>query len=240
MTWNLQGNPGPLDSQVNLMVEKNPDIVMIQELPDGYLEQYRSQLQARTGVQWWARQGCEASGDNAGCDGTAMFSRRQPLSQDSRWVSDSQWHGGSNRYAVRFEVMVGTRRVNIWATHLDWYYNQDPDLMVGAENLMRWTSEFGGPKIVGGDFNSWHWGTDGQKWVLNLIRSNYGFTDTCVERYGSDDSCPHTNFFDGGSWRPDAIYRSSEVATELSTFNIDDRGTWYSDHKPIFVKLRVP
>jgi endonuclease/exonuclease/phosphatase family metal-dependent hydrolase len=127
--------------------------------------------------------------------------------------------------------------VDVFGVHFDWYYG-DGNLSTNWNRFMEWQAGYSGHKIVAGDFNSWFIGTETQQWGINYIRGTY--TDTCLEKYGSDEACPHTNFPPTGSWRPDAIYRSSGITTDLSTFNIDDRGTWYSDHKPIYVRFNIP
>jgi endonuclease/exonuclease/phosphatase family metal-dependent hydrolase len=232
MTWNVQFHErAGIDAQVNLVVEKNPDIVLLQEGSEAAL--FRDLMQSRTGVTWYHANSCE--GAAVACGGVDIISRLPFSAKNTVNLGYSNW--GAYRHAVRVEVTVGTRKVNIINAHLDWYYG-DGALWENATKLMSWQTSFGGPKIIGGDFNSWFKGTSTQLAVLDLIRNTHGFTDTCIEKYGTDEELiPHTNFFDGGSWRPDAIYRSSGIVMEA--LDIDDRGTWYSDHKPIFVRFRI-
>jgi endonuclease/exonuclease/phosphatase family metal-dependent hydrolase len=237
MTWNVeQNNAGSVSNQVTLVMSKNPDVLILQE--ELQAANFRTELQRQSGVTWDMADSC-AGATSLPCGGIIILSRIpfDPGSFQNLNIGWSDW--GRYRYVARVQVTVGGQPVNIIGVHLDWY-NGDGDLQENADRLLPWQANFSAPKIMAGDFNAWTWGTPVQVALINAIRNTYGYTDTCVERYGSDPDCPRTNFdSNGGSWRPDEINRSSGITTDLASFNIDDRGLSYSDHKPMFVTLNI-
>ena len=69
--------------------------------------------------------------------------------------------------------------MNVFSTHLDYYSTSYRTTQL--QQLMTWALNFGGPRLVGGDFNSW-WG---ENWITTMMTQN---TDTWQDYTGSNQN----------------------------------------------------
>jgi endonuclease/exonuclease/phosphatase (EEP) superfamily protein YafD len=93
--------------------------------------------------------------------------------------------------------------------------------------LMSWARNFSGPRLVGGDFNSW-WG---EWWILQMETEYY---DTYHDVTGLQDGG-----YTIGNVRFDYIFRSFDGAGHLTPTNCWVVSTSLSDHRPFVADFRV-
>jgi endonuclease/exonuclease/phosphatase family metal-dependent hydrolase len=218
MTWNLHHIADPVAIST-FVKNQNPDVAFFQEADSAKQASFVTTLQSVTGATWYA---------NTRTDTGDLIVSRLPV---SGWVvrnvgSASSWPGW--RSAVHGEIRVGGVAVQLFGTHLDWpsttYLSQNMDALV------RFAGEYGGRKLVGGDFNAEMGSNSAYNSALTKLRSA-GFTDCAVEAYGSDAAVPDTN-----GWRPDAIYRTTGLRTQ--SCRVVDVGS-LSDHKAIIAMFAI-
>lgn len=157
VTWNIQGGHDAsslyaIDSQVALLADINADVIGLHELSGSdQAAQYKSKLEAATGITWHAVWAPIPSTVYSG--GNLVLSRLPIISSSIKELdaapNDSSW-GGAKRSAARVELDVNSRRVNVFFTHLDTDFNiRSAQLKM----LLDWVKTFSAPRLVGGDFN---------------------------------------------------------------------------------------
>ena len=174
MTWNIhQGrttsNVYDLVGQANYIASHHPDVVALQEVntwDENQPSRLRTLLRNATGVPWtlvWA-----PVTNAAGTEGNVILTRLPVVS-----TSTFQMHATSdysvmlaNRSAARAAVQVGNVTVNVISTHLD--YANRTYRTIQLRQLMGWLTSFAGPRLTGGDFNSW-WG---ESWITTMMTLN--------------------------------------------------------------------
>src|SRR5262249_10769853 len=127
--------------------------------------------------------------------------------------------------AGRALIYVGGVPINIFTNHLEW-----ADLGLRSSELyqlMAWASGFGGPRLVGGDFNSW-WG---EWWILQMETQ---YHDTWFDVAQTNEGALTT-----GNVRFDYIFRSFDNDWRLTPTNAFVPWTTLSDHRPFFADFRV-
>jgi endonuclease/exonuclease/phosphatase family metal-dependent hydrolase len=227
---NYQGISGA-PAQAQFIASFNPDIVFLQETPEGNHQHYANLLTSITGRPWYASPYTDTSGI------LSTFPFDEPV--ERRYLSQSSW-GAPALYTARAKITVGGVPLNIWPLHLDigpspCYCGGHQD--EGMQNVVNWAAESpysGTRRIIGGDINSWTL-TDDQPQLdaIAYIRS-HGYIDACFDLpQGYDDyTCPRTN---DANWRPDAIYRSSG----LSTISQEVHPTDLSDHHLLLTVIQI-
>jgi endonuclease/exonuclease/phosphatase (EEP) superfamily protein YafD len=93
--------------------------------------------------------------------------------------------------------------------------------------MMNWTRGFGGPRLVGGDFNSW-WG---EYWI-GQMKTEY--SDTWLDVTGSQE-----NGYTKGAVRFDYWFRAFDGAWRLTPVGCYVAGTALSDHNPVVADFQV-
>ncbi|MGE3707987.1 MAG: carbohydrate-binding protein, partial [Vicinamibacterales bacterium] len=218
MTWNIRqgrdlyNNPN-LAAQARFMAGQNPDVVILQEVSiyDGdQPSMYRDQLQSVTGRTWYSSWAPSCS--SGGCLGNLILSRIPITSASMVFITPTA--------VARATISVGGIPVTLFAAHLD--VNTDVRTRE-LYQLIDFTNQFSGNKIVGGDFNAW-WG----EWWITHMTTLFG--DTWREVTGSTQE-GHTI----GNVRFDYLFRRGSL-TALSCWV---PYTELSDHRPVVADYRV-
>jgi endonuclease/exonuclease/phosphatase family metal-dependent hydrolase len=220
MTWNIHFGHGDTWGQASAIAASGADVVLLQEAQtwDEHMPTtYAQRLGELTGQQWhsvWADTG-DCGG---GCQGTLILSRL-PIVDSSVAVFDGTPVG-------RAVIDVGGVRVNVFNVHLEYYDSSRRSSQL--QQLMDWTRQFGGPRLVGGDFNSW-WG----EWWIHQMETEY--SDTWQDVTGSDENGYTLN----GAVRFDYLFRAFEGADRLTPVSAEVRGAGLSDHEPLVAQYSV-
>lgn len=219
MTWNIQFGRDPW-SQAHEIANSGADVVLLQEastfeeyMPSTYVER----LNTITGHNWqsaWAG----STACNGGCQGTLILSR-YPIVDSAASIFD----GAGTARAL---VDVGGVRVNVFSVHLEYYDTgrRSSQLI----QFMDWTRQFGGPRIVGGDFNSW-WG----EWWIRQMETEY--SDTWQDVTGSDEN----GFTLSGTVRFDYLFRAFDSSWRLTPTGAWVLWTGLSDHAAVVADYTV-
>ncbi|HUR33046.1 MAG TPA: carbohydrate-binding protein [Vicinamibacterales bacterium] len=234
MTWNIQHGTtayGAYDlaSQAQFIASQKPDVVALQEVETWDENQplrYKQLLEQYTGNSWtvvWAPVTNAAS-----TEGNVILTRLPVSAQNS-----FQMHATSdytilyaNRSAAQATVKVGSVDVNVFSTHLDYYNTTYRSIQ--EQQLMTWALNFGGPRLVSGDFNSW-WG---EYWITNMQTQ---YTDTWQDYTGSNQNGYTVN----NAVRFDYIFRSLDGGWRATPTNAFVPVTSLSDHNPVVADFKV-
>ena len=92
---------------------------------------------------------------------------------------------------------------------------------------MAWARQFAGPRLAGGDFNSW-WG----EWWIGQMRTEY--SDTWLDYSGMQDGAYTT-----GAVRFDYIFRAFDNAWRVTPTKAFVPYTELSDHRPFVADFKV-
>jgi endonuclease/exonuclease/phosphatase family metal-dependent hydrolase len=225
MTWNIRSGTDlnsnyVLPQQVQLMASQNPDVIVLQEVAtwnEWQPTRFHDLLQQATGQTWysvWAPgTGCLAGG----CIGELILSRIPISDWSTTYLEVSD--------AGRALINVGGVPINIFTNHLEAY---DTSLRTTELNeLMAWERQFPGPRLDGGDFNSW-WG----EWWIGQMETEY--SDTWLAFTGNEDGA-----YTIGNVRFDYIFKSLDGGSHLTATNCWVVGTSLSDHRPYVVDFKV-
>ena len=147
-----------------------------------------------------------------------MILSRLPLVDQSTMNSN---HRGFSRAVVS----VGGVRVTLLNAHLDW----DSGLRSAQlEAFIDWGRGFGGPRIAGGDFNSW-WG---EYWIARMLSEH---TDTWVDATGSNEGGYTLN----GAVRFDYLFRAHDQNWRITPLAAWTHWTSASDHLMVVADYEV-
>jgi endonuclease/exonuclease/phosphatase family metal-dependent hydrolase len=226
MTWNIHGgfdasNSYVLAQQVSFMAAQNVDVIVLQEVQtwdENQPTRIPALIQQVSGQTWYSvwvpGTGCLTS---AGCAGDLMLSRL-PIAASSTSFTGLSGMG-------RVLVNVGGIPVNIVDIHLEYYdTNLRTTELLG---MMTWARSFGGPRLVGGDFNSW-WG---EYWI-GQMKTEY--SDTWLDVTGNQDGGYTT-----GNVRFDYWFRAFDNAGRLTPLTCSVPYTALSDHRPVVAEYAV-
>ncbi|HEX6314935.1 MAG TPA: endonuclease/exonuclease/phosphatase family protein, partial [Gemmatimonadaceae bacterium] len=219
MTWNIHSGHGDAWGQAHEIANSGADVVLLQEAStfDEYMPAtYADKLRQLTGQPWysvWAPHGGRYS-DN---EGTLILSRLPLVDQSTM--------NATERGFSRAVVNVGGVHVTIFNAHLDWDTGMRSAQL---EAFLSWGQQFGGPKIAGGDFNSW-WG----EWWIGQMESRY--SDTWQDVTGSDEEGYTLN----GAVRFDYLFRSYDDSWRVSPTGCWVQSTGLSDHAAVIADYTV-
>ena len=209
-TWNIHFGHGDPWGQAREIANSGADVVLLQEasiwdeyMPSTYPDKLR-QLTGRTWYAVWAPHGGRYT-DN---EGTLILSRLP-------FVTKSTMNSNERGFS-RAVVSVGGVNVTVLNAHLDWDTSMRSSQL---EAFLNWGSQFGGPRIAGGDWNSW-WG---EWWVTRTLQQ---YTDTWVDVKGTNEGGYTLN----GAVRFDYLFRAHDQNWRITPVNIWVRSTSVSDH----------
>jgi endonuclease/exonuclease/phosphatase family metal-dependent hydrolase len=225
MTWNIQhgftaGNAYDPAGQVRVMADSGADIILLQEVQtwDEYQpSRYKALLEQYTGKTWtavWA-----PVNGNTGTEGNMVLTSLQVVASSVfQMHATSDWtQMYANRSAARARIVVGPIALEVLSTHLDYYSTayRTTQLL----QLMDYARTLGGPRILGGDFNSSYY-----EWWITTVKSEY--SDTWADVTGSND---------GGASLPngariDYLFRAFDQASRVRPTGCRVIQTDRSDH----------
>ena len=219
MTWNIHFGHGDTWGQAQVIANSGADVVMLQEAStfDEYMPStYVDKLRTLTGQQWysvWAPHGGRYT-DN---EGTLILSRLPLVAKSTM--------NASERGFSRAVVSVGGVNVTLLNAHLDWDSGMRSAQL---EAFLDWGRKFGGPRIAGGDFNSW-WG---EWWIARMLGEH---TDTWVDVTGSNENGYTLN----GAVRFDYLFRAHDQNWRITPLSCWVQSAGRSDHDPVIADYEV-
>lgn len=234
MTWNIQHGTTAygaydLPSQAQFIASQNPDVVALQEVEtwdENQPQRYKQLLEQYTGRSWtvvWA-----PVTNSSSTEGNVILTRLPVQAQNTYQMhATGDWSQlYANRSVAQATVRVGSVDVNVFSTHLDYYSTTYRTTQL--VQLMTWALNFGGPRLVGGDFNSW-WG---EYWITNMMGQ---YTDTWQDFTGSNQNGYTVN----NAVRFDYIFRAMDGGSRATPTNAWVPVTSLSDHNPVVADYRV-
>jgi len=213
MTWNIHFGHGDPWGQAREIARSGADVALLQEAStfDEYMPAtYADRLGQITGQRWysvWAPHGGRYT-DN---EGTLILSRLPLVGQSTM--------NAAERGFSRAVVSVGGVPVTILNAHLDWDTGMRSAQL---DAFLSWGQQFGGPRIAGGDFNSW-WG----EWWIAQLETQY--SDTWQDVTGSDENGYTLN----GAVRFDYLFRAYDGVDRLEPSGSWVQETSLSDHAAV-------
>jgi endonuclease/exonuclease/phosphatase family metal-dependent hydrolase len=226
MTWNINNGFDAshnylLTQQVSFMASQGADVIILQEVQtwdENQPARIPVLIQQATGQTWYSLwvpgTGCQTS---SGCAGDMMLSRL-PFAASTTAFTGLSGMG-------RIQVNVGGVAVNLVDIHLEYYdTNLRTTELLG---MMNWARTFAGPRLVGGDFNSW-WG---EYWI-GQMKTEY--SDTWLDVTGNQDGGYTT-----GNVRFDYWFRAFDGAWRLTPLSCGVPSTALSDHRPVVADFQV-
>jgi endonuclease/exonuclease/phosphatase family metal-dependent hydrolase len=221
MTWNIHFGNGDTWGQAQEIASSGADVVLLQEAQtwdEHFPTTYRDRLSQMTGQTWYT---VWAGGPDCtyGCQGTLILSRF-PIVDSSTATFDGTPVG-------RALIDVGGVRINVFNVHLEYYdtSRRSSQLL----QFMDWMRHFGGPRLAGGDFNSW-WG----EWWIGQMKTEY--SDTWEDVQGTVEGgftcCP-------GGVRFDYQFRAYQDSWRVTPTAIWVPWTSRSDHLPVIADYTV-
>jgi endonuclease/exonuclease/phosphatase family metal-dependent hydrolase len=221
-TWNIQFGHGDPWGQAHEIANSGADVVLLQEAQtwDEHMPStYPERLRQLTGQAWYTVWSGTADPNCVqACQGTLILSRFPIV--DSR---SAMFSGTAGSWAA---VDVGGVRVNVFNIHLEYYDTSKRSSQL--RQFMDWSRQFGGPRLVGGDFNSW-WG----EWWIGQMETEY--SDTWQDTTGSDEDGYTLN----GTVRFDYLFRSHHDSWRLTPTGCWVRWTSLSDHGAVVADYTV-
>jgi endonuclease/exonuclease/phosphatase family metal-dependent hydrolase len=219
MTWNINFGHGNPAGQAALIASVGADVVTLQEAStydENMPSTYVSRLQQLTGQTWYSAWGPSLT--SAASQGTLILSRYPIVDTSSTVLAGT----GTARAAIN----VGGVVVQVFAVHLEYYDTSKRSQQLNA--LMDWARQYSGPRLVGGDFNSW-WG----EWWIQQMETEY--SDTWELESGSVQNGYTLN----GSVRFDYLFRSFAGDTRMTPTNCWVQSTSLSDHWPVIADYNI-
>lgn len=222
LTWNIHFGHGDTWGQAREIANSGADVVLLQEAQtwdEDMATTYPDRLRQLTGQTWhtiWSEASNASCG--GGCQGTLILSRLPIVDHQAVDV------GGTT--ATRAAIDVGGVHVNVFNIHLEYYDTSKRSSQL--LQFMDWTRQFGGPQLVGGDFNSW-WG----EWWIYQMETAY--SDTWQDVTGSDENGYTTH----GTVRFDYLFRSHQDSWRVTPTTAWVQATGLSDHAPLVADYLV-
>ncbi|MGE3955581.1 MAG: carbohydrate-binding protein [Vicinamibacterales bacterium] len=234
MTWNIQhgttkSGAYDLAAQAQFIASHKPDVVALQEVEtwsENQPQRYKQLLEQYTGNTWtvvWA-----PVTNAAGTEGNVILTRLPVVSQATYQLHATSDYTTlySNRSVAEATVRVGSVNVPVFSTHLDYYTTSYRTTQL--QQLMTWSLNFPGPRLVSGDFNSW-WG---EYWITTMMSQ---YTDTWQDYTGSNQNGYTVN----NAVRFDYIFRSMDGGWRATPVNCYVPVTSLSDHNPVIADFRI-
>ena len=221
-TWNIHFGHGDTWGQAHEIASLGADVVLLQEAQtwDEYMPStYPERLRQLTGQVWhtvWSGVGDPSCA--SGCQGSLIMSRFPIVGSAAVMLN-----GTPGTWAA---IDVGGVRLNVFNIHLEYYDTSKRSAQL--LQFMDWTRQFGGPRLAGGDFNSW-WG----EWWIAQMETEY--TDTWQDVTGSEDG----GFTLNHAVRFDYLFRSHNDSWRLTPTGSWVHWTHLSDHGALVADYTV-
>ena len=166
--------------------------------------------------------------NSAGTEGNVLLTRLPVVSSAVQQLhATSDWTVLlANRSVAQATVLVNSVPVNVFATHLD--YANTSYRTTQEQQLMAWLWNFSGPRLTGGDFNSW-WG---EYWITTMKTQH---SDTWFDVTANQDLGYTVN----QAVRFDYIFRSLDNNWRVTPTNCFVPVTSLSDHNPVVGDFKV-
>ena len=221
LTWNIKFGEKGTYAQAQLIANSGAHVVALQEAAT-YSENmpvtFRDRLQSMTGKTWYTVWAPHTT--NTASEGTLLLSR-YPI------VSSSVLRHESSRAFARAQIDVGGVRVQVFSVHLEYSDRAKRTRQLSA--FMAWAKTFAGPRLVGGDFNSW-WG---ESWIQTMETQ---YSDTWEMVTGSVQN----GYTLTGTVRFDYIFRAfTDESRVTPTKCWVQTGSGLSDHAPLLADFTV-
>lgn len=235
------------DRQVSWMAGMAPDLISLNEVTVTQAAAYAQKLTAATGITWWSFH-VVAQSDGSG----NQILSRYPLIRTS--IYRMQTNGQYARAVAQATIDAPGGALNFFSVHLE---HADPVIRrAQVAELEAFTSGFGEPGIIAGDFNA---GPDTQEveriasgWVdawQNGVETDaaaaYGpdnpasrYTRTLRERIDYILVAERSGLSAGAGEKPDTRDLSNTRVTRLLQTS-DDKGVRPSDHNPFVAAVVV-
>jgi endonuclease/exonuclease/phosphatase family metal-dependent hydrolase len=239
MQWNIKKTKGS-DGQCNpdriadVIAAQSPDVVSLNEVnfysgtcawSFDMADHLESLIQQRTGQQWY-RQIVNVYGGTSGY-GNVLLSRYAPTAQTSTLLSYS-------RGVAQISINVNGRTVDLFSTHVE--YDNASWRPVQISQAVSWMSNFGQPRIMMGDFNTWPGTSD-----YNIIAQPYQDAWVAAQNAGTASAYNGTGATHGDSRFDYVFYTRNSILALQSVRVIDPRvgGVEASDHAPVVAVFKV-
>lgn len=219
MTWNIKFGGGNTPAQAQFIANMGADVVTLQEAStydENMPVTYVDRLRQITGRAWYSAWGPSLA--TGASQGTLILSR-YPILATSAAILDGTG-------TVRALIDFGGVRINVFALHLEYYDTSKRTRQLNQ--FMDWARQFAGPRLVGGDFNSW-WG---ESWIQKMETE---YSDTWEDVNGTVQNGYTLN----GNVRFDYLFRSHTDSQRLTPTLCFVPTTSLSDHWPVIADYLV-
>jgi len=238
MQWNIKktkGSDGACspDRITNAIVAQNVHVVSLNEVNfySGVCAytfdmgaHLQSLMQQKTGVTWYKQHVNVYGGTNG--YGNVILSRYPPVASGSTLLSNS-------RGVAEMTINVNGRNVTLFSTHVDYDSYWRP---IQISEAMRWLGNFGEPRIMMGDFNTWP-----------NTNEYYSLASAYQDAWLAGVDAGTASSFNGtgatrGDSRLDYVFYSRVSALALTGVKVPDvrvNGVYPSDHEPIVAVFTV-
>jgi endonuclease/exonuclease/phosphatase family metal-dependent hydrolase len=153
-------SPASTDDQLDTIAAENPDVVVLQEAYASQLTYYVNGLNARMGTTAWhgsyakhCKAGTEPTCTSYASEVVMVLTRLKTAAVTPRlmWAKDDYF---AARAALRMSVALADgAQVNVFSVHLPALLAYRAARVTYVNTFTAWAQTFGGPKLVGGDFN---------------------------------------------------------------------------------------
>jgi endonuclease/exonuclease/phosphatase family metal-dependent hydrolase len=223
MTWNIHfGKTASdvlnLEAQAKVMSDSGADVIMLQEAStwDGdqpnRFPQLLQQYTNRTWYKYWTAASTGGTGQGL------LFLSKYPIAASSNLLFEGTVFS-------QIAIDVGGLQVNLTNVHLEYYDTAKRTRQLNK--FMEWARNFGGPRIAGGDYNSW-WG---ESWIKTMETE---YSDTWQDVTGSDE-----NGYTHNNIRFDYLFRAFTYNYRLTPTACWVISTSTSDHRPLVADYTI-
>lgn len=152
--------PATTDFQLDTIAAENPDVVVLQEAYSTQFAYYVNGLNARQNTTAWhgaynktCKEGVEPTCTKYTSESVMILTRLKTLAVTPRliWAKDA-YHVARATLRMSVALADGTP-VNVFVCHLPALSSGAAARSVYVTTFLTWAATFGGPKLVGGDFN---------------------------------------------------------------------------------------
>jgi len=153
-------SPTTTQSQIDTIAAENPDVVLLQEAYYNQLSTYVDGLNSRQNTTAWhgsynrsCKAGTEPNCTSLSSESVMILTRLKTVTVTPRliWAKDD-YHVARASIRMVVELADGTQ-VNVFVAHLPALVAYASARVTWVNTFKTWASSFGGPKVVGGDFN---------------------------------------------------------------------------------------